>query len=212
MRLSYLSLSICIGFFLNAQAPPPQITEARGIPARATAGDYQSQAQAGSVTIAADFDGHSVPTPDAVYNTEDYVVVEAALFGAADTKLKLSDEDFTLRINGKKGALPAVSPEIVLRSLKDPTWAPPAPPEKSKTSIGGGSQPGEPPPVAPKMPIELQHTMAQRVLRAAILQGDRTLPQAGLLFFQFHGKRANIRSLELIYNGPAGSATLKLQP
>jgi hypothetical protein len=60
------------------------------------------------------------------------------------------------------------------------------------------------------MPIELQHVMSQRVQRAALPEGDRTLPQAGLLFFQYRAK--SIRSIELIYSGPAGQATLKLQP
>jgi hypothetical protein len=43
-------------------------------------------------------------------------------------------------------------------------------------------------------------------------EGDRPLPQAGLLFFLYRGKTESIRSLELIYNGAAGTATLTLQP
>jgi hypothetical protein len=43
-------------------------------------------------------------------------------------------------------------------------------------------------------------------------EGDRPLPQANLLFFEFHGKTARIRSVELVYTGPAGKATLALQP
>jgi hypothetical protein len=62
------------------------------------------------------------------------------------------------------------------------------------------------------MPIPLRHVMSQHVQNAALLQGDRTLPQAGLLFFQYHGKPESMHSLELVYNGPAGQATLKLQP
>ncbi len=62
------------------------------------------------------------------------------------------------------------------------------------------------------MPIELRRTMEQRVKRAAMLEGDRDLPQAGLLFFDYRGKTQNIRSLELIYSGSAGSAKVALQP
>jgi hypothetical protein len=54
--------------------------------------------------------------------------------------------------------------------------------------------------------------MAQHVQKAALAEGDRTLPQAGLIFFQYRGKRETIHSLELSYNGPAGQATLTLQP
>ena len=40
--------------------------------------------------------------------------------------------------------------------------------------------------------------------------GERPLPQAGLLFFLYRGKSEGIKSLELIYNGAAGKATLDL--
>ena len=53
---------------------------------------------------------------------------------------------------------------------------------------------------------------AQRAQKAALPEGDRTLPVAGLLFFQYSGKAKSIRSVDLIYNGPAGKATLELQP
>ena len=54
--------------------------------------------------------------------------------------------------------------------------------------------------------------MAQRVQKAALPIGDRSLPQAGLIFFQYRGKAQSIRSVELIYAGPDGKATLALQP
>ena len=62
------------------------------------------------------------------------------------------------------------------------------------------------------MPMELRRAMEQRVQRVAMLEGDRALPQAGLLFFEYRGKTQSIRSLELIYSGAAGNATLALQP
>jgi hypothetical protein len=54
--------------------------------------------------------------------------------------------------------------------------------------------------------------MSQRVQKAALPGGDRALPQAGLIFFQYRGKTTGIHSLELVYSGPAGKATLALQP
>jgi len=54
--------------------------------------------------------------------------------------------------------------------------------------------------------------MAQRVQKASLAEGDRDLPRAGLLFFQYRGKSKDIRSVELIYNGSGGQATLALQP
>jgi hypothetical protein len=54
--------------------------------------------------------------------------------------------------------------------------------------------------------------MAQRVQKATLPEGDRALPLAGLIFFQYRGKTQGIHSIELIYAGPAGKASLTLQP
>src|SRR3982074_151820 len=189
-------------------------TETKGLPPRAAPGDYQSQAQAGAVTIAAEFTGHSLPTLEGPLTTEDYVAVETALFGAVGAQIKISVEDFSLRVNGKKTPLSSQPYGAILTSLKDPEWVPPEPPApKSKSSIGGGGQgPGDSsgPPAPAKIPIAVQRAMAQRVQRASLPAGDRALPQAGLIFFQYRGK--NVQSIELLYEGPAGKATLKLQP
>ncbi len=187
-----------------------------GLTPRTSAADYQAHAEAGTFSIGAEFTGHDVGTSQGTLNTEEYVVVEVGIFGSPEAKLKLSAEDFSLRINGRKAPLPSQSYVLALRSLKDPEWEPPASEQKkSKTSMGGGGGGGQessgpPPPV--KVPIELQRKMAQNVQKSVLPEGDRALPQAGLLFFQYRGKTKGIQSLELIYTGPAGTATLTLQP
>jgi hypothetical protein len=200
----------------NTQSNDAQI-EAKGLPPRATPADYQAQAQAGTVTVAAEFKGHSVPTLQGALSSEDYVVVETGLFGSPDARIKLSIDDFSLRINAKKTPLPAQPYGLVVASVKDPEWEPPEPAEsKSKTSFGGGGKreqrEGNEPPPPVKIPIGVQRAMAQRVQKASLPEGDRTLPQAGLIFFQYRGKTKSIQSIELIYAGPAGKATLTLQP
>ncbi len=205
------------GLCLEAQNAPAREAqpETRGIPPRAAPTDYLSHTQAGAVTLAAEFKGHSVPTLQSPLTTEDYVAVEVALYGAAEAKAMLSANDFSLRINGKKQPLASQPYGLVASSLRDPEWEPPdsGKSKSSKTSIGGGGQ-GESsePKTPPKVPIELQRAWAQRVQQAALPEGDRPLPQAGLLFFQYRGKTSGIRSVELIYAGPAGKATLPLEP
>jgi len=198
-----------------------QSTEIKGLPPRNTATDYQAQAKAGMVTFAAEFAGHGVPTPQGTFSTEDYVVVETAVFGPADARLTLSADDFSLRINGNKKPVPSQPYALILKSLKDPEWVPPDTGEpvkgKSKgglTGGGGGDQGGggnDPPPAPAKMPLELQRAMAQKVQKAVLPEGDRGVPVAGLLFFPFRGKAESIRTMELIYAGSAGKATLTLQ-
>ena len=79
--------------------------------------------------------------------------------------------------------------------------------------LGSGKEQGDNSPPAPvKVPIEVQRAMAKNVQKAVMPEGDRSLPQAGLIFFQYRGKEKGINSVELIYSGPAGKATLNLQP
>jgi hypothetical protein len=201
----------------NAPSKEAPVNEAKGIPPRATPAEYQAQAQAGTVTSAAEFTGHSIATPQGTLTTEDYVVVETGFFGAAGARTKLAIDDFSLRINGKKASLPGQPYGMVLGSLKDPEWEPPAETKsKSKTSMGGSGGGGQgesnAPPEPVKMPFPVRRAMEQRVQKATLPEGDRAVPVAGLIFFQYRGKTQGIRSIELIYAGPAGKATLTLQP
>jgi hypothetical protein len=190
----------------------------RGMPPRAAASEYLTHAQAGNITIGAEFTGHAVPTPEQMVQSDEYIVVEAGFFGPPDAHLTLARTDFSLRVNGKKVPLTAEPLELVYKSLKDPEWQPPVPAEsKSKggltTGGGGGDSGGDKlPPIPPKLPFELRRAMEQHVQHAAMLEGDRPLPQAGLLFFSYRGKAESIRSLELIYSGPAGNVSIDLQP
>jgi hypothetical protein len=185
------------------------------MPPRVTSAEYQTHAQAGTVTIAAEFTGHAVGTPQGSLNNDDYVAVEVAFFGPEGARAKLAIDDFSLRINGKKAALPGQPYGVVLSSLKDPQWEPPVKPEKKSSmstgDSGGQGQSNDPPPV-PKMTFAERRAMEQKVQKATLPEGDRALPVAGLIFFQYGGKTKGIKSLDLIYDGPAGKATLKLQP
>jgi hypothetical protein len=224
MQLSHaLRGGICLNvvlstvFCLCAQEPIPKggdarPNEAQGLPPRAAPTDYQTQAQVGAVTIGAEFAGHSVPTPEASYSTEDYVVVEVGFFGPPGARAQISMDDFTLRINANKKNLLRSQPfGLVMASLKDPEWSPPESASKSKTGINTGGQDSDPPPVV-HMPFELQRAMSLRVQKAALTLGDRSLPQAGLIFFPYRGNAKGIHSVELTYSGSVGKATMDLRP
>lgn len=200
---------------LVAQGPPPG-SEAHGLPPRAAPVDYQVHAKVGEVTIAAEFTGHGIPTADAPLNSEDYVAVEIAIYGPPDARLTITASDFSLRINKRKEPLPSQPWALAAKNIRDPEWIPEdaAPAQKSKGGLsagGGGREPGAPPPLPPKVPVELLRTWQQRLRRAAVAEGDRPLPQAGLLFFPYRGKTEGIRTVELIYSGPAGKLELALR-
>ncbi|HWC95132.1 MAG TPA: hypothetical protein VG456_00245 [Candidatus Sulfopaludibacter sp.] len=216
MRASLLISAVCL--CLPAQTPPPK-EESKGLPPRATALDYQRQAKSGPIIIAAEFKGHSIPTAQGTLTTEDYVVVEVGVYGAPGAHTTISADDFSLRVNGKKSALPNQPFGLVLESVKDPDWEPPAAPH-SKTAIGGGggggggqdNGPGSTPPPPPPVPFPIKRALQVRVQKAALPEGDRPLPQAGFIFFRYTGLSKGIHEVELLYNGPTGKAVLRLWP
>ncbi len=187
------------------------INEPQGLPPRSAPSDYPAQAKLGKITLAAEFAGHGLPTPEGPLSSDDYVVVEVAFFGPAGTRLPVSFSDFSLRINNRKNPTASEPYEQVGGSVKDPEWVPPERPEKGGNGIlgGGGNDTSKEP---PRPPAELRRAWAQRVRKSALADGDRELPQDGLIYFPYGGKVKSIRSLELIYSGPAGKASLDLQP
>ena len=209
----------CAVFCSAGQEENPKETQIKGMPARVAPTEYQAHGQAGAITIGAEFMRHSVPTPEHTFTSEDYIVVEAGFFGAAGAHLMLTRDDFSLRVNGKKNTLASEPFELVAKSLKDPEWQPPEDKDAKNSSnssggfsAGNGGQTDSAPPPPPKMPFPLRRAMELQVQKAAMDQGDRALPHAGLLFFLYHGKAEGIKSLELIYSGAAGKTTIDLQP
>jgi hypothetical protein len=197
----------------SAPGKGPLVVDAPPSRPRASLTDYQGHASSGAVTIAAEFTGHNVVTPLAAFTTEDYVAVDVGMFGAPGARLKLSFEDFSLRINGKK-ALPAQQYLLMFKSLKDPEYVPPAPP-KSKDDAGVpvvGQAPSDRNPQWHPVPFEVTHRMEVRVEKAALPEGDRALPEEGLIFFPYKGGEKGISSVELLYDGPAGRAIVTLHP
>lgn len=198
--------------------------EAKGLPPRPTPADYPDQIEVGKVTLAAEFQGHAIPTLQGNLTTEDYITVEAAFFGPSGARVKLSLTDFALRINGKK-SVPGQPYGAVLWNVKDPEWVPPEPvvskehpnlvataeERAAEKPSSGGVNAGEkePPPIV-HVPIEVVRARHQRVQKSALPEGDRALPVAGLLFFSYTGKVDKIRTLELIYTGAAGKTELTL--
>ena len=90
-----LSVPLAATLCLSAQGLPPGTTT-----------DYQAQAKAGPVTLAADFVRHSVPTAQGTLSTEEFVVVELGLFGPPETRMQISMDDFSLRIRRKSASPP----------------------------------------------------------------------------------------------------------
>jgi len=218
-RLKIGALTAAMCFCLQGQDAPskPLQIEGKGMPPRLSATDYQAQGQAGAVTIAAEFNGHDVPTLEGNLEAEEYVAIETAFFGPPGARATISASDFSLSVNGKK-AQHIEAFGVVGAAARDPLWEPPETVKTKKPATlldeeeaAQKTDPNNPPkPVKPPVPV--QRGWAQRIQRVALPEGDRPLPQAGLIFFFFHGRTKGISSLDLIYSGPAGKATIALHP
>src|ERR1035441_5785165 len=94
LRIGVPIAAVCLcvqGQTAPSQTPPPAKDlpiEAKGMTPRSTPTDYPDQGQAGKVTIGAEFQGHTVPTPKGNLTTEDYVTVETGLFGPPGTRIR----------------------------------------------------------------------------------------------------------------------------
>jgi hypothetical protein len=198
------ALSICA----LAQAPAGAAKEeAKGLPPRSSPADYQSRVQVGKVTFAGDFSGHLVNTIEGNLKTENYVVVELGVFGAAGEHATLSLDDFSLRINGKKPE-GSQAYSFVLPSLSDPDWEATITTPDDKKEKKKSPDLTAPPPPPPFYPPEIRRAMEQRIRKVQLPLGDRPVPLAGLLFFPYNGRTDKLRSVELLYSGAAGKATL----
>ena len=202
---------------LVAQTPPapdaPSTRSTKGIPARHSAAEYIGHGKVGALTIGGDFDGHDIPTLESTLTAEDYVTVEVGVFGAPGAHAIISATDFSIRINGKKSPIPSEGFAALSRNLRDPSWTPPDQKDKQKSRGGintGGEQQDNTPPVI-HIPPEMERAMRQQVGAAALPEGDRALPVAGLLFFKYSGQAKGIHEVELVYEGSAGKGSIKLQ-
>lgn len=202
---------------------------------KTSAADYPVHSTAGKVALGAEYMVRSFHGSNQTFVADRYLVVEVAVFPPKFEKLTLSAGQFTLRVNGKKRALLPQPPSFVGASLKYPDWE-----RRPTVIAGGGVGdrgvifgpppvtgrfPGDPrpqvgrlpaPPKAPRPdnPAGIETAEPVRaedvVVETALPEGEISGPVSGYLYFPYKKKTKSIRSLELIYLGPAGEATLKL--
>jgi hypothetical protein len=195
--------------------------------------DYPAHATAGNVSIGAEYLVHSIPAGNQTFVAADYLVVEVAVFPAKDEPAAIRGSSFTLRLNGKKLTLPPVAPGFVAASLKYPDWEL-HPRAEASAGVGDagvilgrppavGRFPGDPTtsrlPRAPQAPPPDDRRGIEReeperaedvIAKTALPDGLVTKPVSGFVYFPYKGKAKALKSVELIYDGKAGTATLKL--
>jgi hypothetical protein len=204
----------------------------RGVPTKAAASEYPVQGKAGGLAIGAEYLVRSFSGQGRTFATDGYLVVEVALFPPPGETLAVSAGAFGLRINGQKRAILAQNPAFVAASLKYSDWGRQTSVEahagsgdrevRINTPVPSARFPGDMrvpaprrPPRAPeenrsgleRRPEPVAHEIA---VESALPEGVFRGPVAGFLYFPYSRKTRSLKSLELLYGGPAGDAALKL--
>ena len=208
-----------------------QLVGAEGTAPRAKAAEYRTHGELTKVSIGAEYLVHSFSGRNHTFVARDYLVVEVAVYPGPEM-VSVRNGHFTLRVNGKKQTLFPQPPGFVAASLKYPDWERRPSLEASAGPVVMGRQerverfPGDPraeqtrlprPPRAPEeesrsgLDSAPQARADEVVVEAALPEVETKLPVSGYLYFAFRGKTKSIRLLELIYDGPAGRAILRLQ-
>lgn len=193
--------------------------------------DYCAHAALPTLTLAADYLARTLPGRSASFHSPDYLVVDIAVFPRSKQTVKLAASHFSVKLNGKKQPVYAQTPGMVAASMKYPDWRQrPRFEGQAGGVIIGQPQPRErfpgdprgiPGPRPPRAPEEEDRSGVEKaprqqpeeaVIEEALVEGAVDQPVRGYLYFPYHGKLKNIRTVELIYS-PDGAAptTLKLQ-
>lgn len=212
--------AIVLAGVLAAQITPKQKPE-----------DYPAHVMVASVGIGAEDLGHSLMTADNSVFIRDYLVIEVAIFARDNKPVKVSANHFTLRINGQKVPLQAQTPGMVAASVMYPDWtSEPQVEAQAGPVIIGRTQPverfpGDNRPYENRVPnpapttdpdsrgVQKRTVTAEDTIEhSALPEGLFREPVNGCLFFGHPAKKMkSIKSLELIYDGPLGSGTLRLR-
>lgn len=203
----------------------------QGTEPKPKAEDYAAHVKVGGMTIAAENMGHAVNAPQRSLVAGDFIVVEVAVYAEDNRPVAVHAAEFSLKVNGRKPLL-TQSPGMVSSSIRYPNW------EQRPTLVGtvgvgdGQVTVGAPPTVArfpgdpnarrqpiPRAPDPEDRSGVDKpspmpveevIQRCALPEGDVHPPVSGYLFFAFKGKLKSIRTMELVYEGPAGAASLSL--
>ncbi len=200
-----------------------------GVEPKRAAAEYPAHAKMAGAEIGAEFLGRYLPGEKASHMTGNYLVVEVGFFPALRGKpVVLSSGDFRLRLNGKLD-LVAQSPGLVAGALRNPHWES----ERGVIASGGVGPavvvmrperrqprfPGDPealpaPPGREQPKIEDANAgkdAGDAAIRRALPDETVDRPAAGMLYFAWRDPIRKLKSIDLVYDGPAGRALISLK-
>lgn len=206
------------------------LLHAQGTKTRDDPAKYSAHAKIGVVGIGADLWGHFIPLDTESLRTDEYLVVEVALFTSAGAKVAIDPAQFVLKINGQR-LLPS-SPGLVTLGIVDPDMRQRGPHLETDAQIGTGEISTGRDPTQPKFPgdsnpadIPLPRRApssdeglqkepidpVKAVNATALPEGSHPTPISGYLFYAWTGKLKRVKHAVIEYTSPMGAATLTLR-
>ena len=177
-----------------------------------------------AVEVGAEFWGRTVPLKTdqgqmKAVATESHLVVEVKVTAAKGRPVRVTQQQFRLRLNGAKFPLPADTPGMAAAAIQYPDWDK----DRGVEATAGPVTVGRPRPQA-RFPDD-PHTrnvqgpdglaegksLQEAMTGAAWSDGDVVAERSGLLFFPWKGKVAKIRTLELLWQGEGEERVVKLR-
>jgi hypothetical protein len=192
--------------------------------------EYPVHMAAAHGDIGAEFFGRAYDGAGGSFYAEDYLVIEVALYPEKGPRMKLAAGDFRLRLNGATREWMAVTPGTVAMAIRQPGMDRTRPGVSMGGGVGpgvvvmGGPRtverfPGDPRTRVPSRPGTGQEekpsdlekgAKAAQELAVESVEADG-LGASGLIYFYWRGKMRDLKRIDLIYDGPAGRATVRLR-
>jgi hypothetical protein len=200
-----------------------------GVDPKRDAAEYPAHAKMAGAAVGVEFLGRYLPGDRASLMTGNYLVVEVGFFPALRGKpVILSSGDFRLRLNGKLD-LVAQSPGLVAGALRNPQWESergviaaggvgPAVvvmrPDRRQPRFPGDPETLPPPPGRDEPKVEdanAEKDAGDAAIRRALPETTVDRPAAGMLYFAWKDPIRKLKSIDLVYDGPAGKAVISLK-
>ncbi len=198
---------------------------AQGTETKRKASEFPVQVKAGSLEIGADFMVRLISYGRESFVSDNFLVVEVALYPEPGTQFEVKLADWTMRVNGKKETLFAQTPQTVSQFLQYPRWEQPPIAQGGSPADIGERFPGDPRarrypmprvPTQPDSGTQPEETKrlsaAEVVAKAALPEGARKTAVSGLLYFPWKGNPMKLKSVELFTTAGSGDpVTIRLR-
>lgn len=182
------------------------LAAAQGTETKRKASEFPVQVKVAGAEVAAEFMVRLISYGRESFVTDNFLVVEVAIYPEPGKPVEVKLADFSLRVSGKKELLLAQPPALVLSYLRYPDWE--RPPVRAGSADVEERFPGDPrarrypgPPAPaqnPDAPVEERMSNSDVVNKSSLPEGPRKTPVSGFLFFPWKGNPAKLKSAELV--------------